>query len=212
MVFKCPSYSHRSPGAYMVSRMVRNSWGLLACVASISNRVIARKLEWEQKKMEGGRGGEGRRGNACLQTPRFRKTPLDISWFGSFVYWQLVKIEAFFFGSRPNFLNELVRKRLLCRLEVCSGRHVDVCMQARIHCRPLKGCMEKALNWMSPDLISKFPFWFVSVSERNWKENVAVCQSIWVFLQVPLSLAWVWVGWWYNAWQSRVPMFIITNT
>ena len=85
------------PGAYMVSRMVRNSWGLLACVASISNRVIARKLEREQKKWKG--GGEGRRGNACPQTPRFRKTPLDISRFGSFVYWQLIKIEAFFLLS-----------------------------------------------------------------------------------------------------------------
>ena len=29
--------------------------------------------------------GEGRRGNACLQTPRFWKTPLDILRFGSFV-------------------------------------------------------------------------------------------------------------------------------
>ena len=38
--------------------------------------------------------GEGRRGNACPQTPRFWKTPLDISWFGSFVNWQLVKIET----------------------------------------------------------------------------------------------------------------------
>ena len=53
----------------------------VACVASFSNRVMAQKLEWEQKK----RGGEGRRGNACPQTPRFWKTPLDISWFGSFV-------------------------------------------------------------------------------------------------------------------------------
>ena len=93
-----------------------------------------------------------------------------------------------------------------------SGRHVDVCMQARIHCRPVKGCMEKALNWMTPDLISKFSFWFVSISKRNWKENVAIYQSIWAFLQVPLTLAWVWVGWWYNAWESRVPMLIITNT
>ena len=56
-----------------------------ACVASVSNRVIARKLEREQKdkKLEGGEGGV--RGNACLQTPRFWKTPLDILRFGSFV-------------------------------------------------------------------------------------------------------------------------------
>ena len=34
-------------------------------------------------KVKGGR--EGRRGNACLQTPRFWKTPLDTSRFSSFV-------------------------------------------------------------------------------------------------------------------------------
>ena len=96
-----------------------------------------------------------------------------------------------FVCPRPNFLNELVWKCLLRRLEVCSGRHVDVCMQARIYCRPVEGCMEKAPNWMSPDSISKFSFWFVSISKRNWKENVTIYQSIWAFLQVPLSLAWV---------------------
>ena len=41
----------------------------LACVASISSRVIARKLEREQKKWKG--EGEERRGNACPQTPSF---------------------------------------------------------------------------------------------------------------------------------------------
>ena len=56
---------------------------LVACVASVSNRVIARKLERKQKKVEG--EGEGRRGNACPQAPRFWKTPLDISRFDSFV-------------------------------------------------------------------------------------------------------------------------------
>ena len=35
-----------------------------------------KRLKWE---------GEGRRGNASPQTPRFWKTPLDISRFGSFV-------------------------------------------------------------------------------------------------------------------------------
>ena len=30
-------------------------------------------------------GREGRRGNACPQTPRFWKTPFDTSLFGSFV-------------------------------------------------------------------------------------------------------------------------------
>ena len=48
-----------------------------------SRYYIARKLEREQKKWKG--EGEGRRGNACPQTPRFWKTPLDISRFGSFV-------------------------------------------------------------------------------------------------------------------------------
>ena len=57
---------------------------LLACVASVSSRVTARELEREQKKNWKGEG-EGRRGNACLQAPRFWKTPLDISRFGSFV-------------------------------------------------------------------------------------------------------------------------------
>ena len=67
----------------------------VACVASVSNRVIAWKYERKQKKkVEGGGEGEGRRGNACLQTPWFWKTPLDISRFGSFVNWQLVKIET----------------------------------------------------------------------------------------------------------------------
>ena len=33
----------------------------LACVASVSNRVIARKLERKQKKVEGGGGGEKRK-------------------------------------------------------------------------------------------------------------------------------------------------------
>ena len=35
------------------------------------------------KKMEGGGGGKKR--NACAQTSRFWKTPIDISRFGSFV-------------------------------------------------------------------------------------------------------------------------------
>ena len=36
-------------------------WFVLASVASVSNRVIARKLERKQKKVEGGRGGEKRK-------------------------------------------------------------------------------------------------------------------------------------------------------
>ena len=60
----------------------------LACVASVSNRVTARKLEREQKKKKGG---------------RFLHSPPPPPSF-------LV------FCSRPNFLEELARKRLLRRL------------------------------------------------------------------------------------------------
>ena len=41
-----------------------------------------------KKKWKG--EGVGRKGNACPQTPRFWKTPLEISRFVSFVNWQLV--------------------------------------------------------------------------------------------------------------------------
>ena len=41
---------------------------VVAFVASVSNRVIARKIEREQKKKRKGEG-EGRRENACPQTP-----------------------------------------------------------------------------------------------------------------------------------------------
>ena len=68
----------------------------LACVASVSNRVIARKLEREQKK-KGGRG----RGRGVIPLPLPRHS---------------------FFCSRPNFLDELARKRLLRRL-LANGRN-----------------------------------------------------------------------------------------
>ena len=42
------------------------------------------KVRAEAKKGLKGEG-EGERGNACPQTPRFWKTPLEISRFGSFV-------------------------------------------------------------------------------------------------------------------------------
>ena len=55
----------------------------LACVASVSRQITTRKFKSGSKNnMEGGE--ERRRGNACSQTPRFWKKPLDISRFGSF--------------------------------------------------------------------------------------------------------------------------------
>ena len=51
----------------------------LACVASVSNR--AKVIAEAKKRLK----GEGRRANACPQTPRFWRTPLGISRFGSFV-------------------------------------------------------------------------------------------------------------------------------
>ena len=70
----------------------------LACVPSVSSRVIARKLAREQKK----KGGRGRgRGVIPLPLPLSRHS---------------------FFCSRPNFLDELARKRLLRRL-LANGRN-----------------------------------------------------------------------------------------
>ena len=76
---------------------------LLACVASVSNRVTARKLEREQKKkkVEGGGGGEKRK-------PSFLHSPPAPPSF-------------LFFCSRPNFLDELARTRLLRRLTICKS-------------------------------------------------------------------------------------------
>ena len=46
---------------YVFSPFIPNTFVGLACVASVSNRVIARKLERKQKKVEGGGGGEKRK-------------------------------------------------------------------------------------------------------------------------------------------------------
>ena len=64
--------------------------GSVACVASVSNRVIARKLE-----VEGGGGGGG--GESLATPPPSPVIP-------------------FFFALVPAFLDELARKRLLRRL------------------------------------------------------------------------------------------------
>ena len=55
----------------------------LACVGSVCSRVTELVREQEKWKTKGGRGGE--KETAYLQTPRFWKTPLDISRFGSFL-------------------------------------------------------------------------------------------------------------------------------
>ena len=65
----------------------------LACVASVSNQVIARKLEREQKKKSG--RGKGRGEEEAL----FPSLPSSSSVIP-------------FFCSRPNFLDELARKHL----------------------------------------------------------------------------------------------------
>ena len=72
------------PRARMDTYLV--DWEPVACVASVSNRVIARKLEPKQKKRLKGEG-EGRRGN-FVPSP----SPV-INYF-------------FFFGSCPSFLDE----------------------------------------------------------------------------------------------------------
>ena len=65
---------------------------LVACLASVSNRVMARKLEREQKTKRWKGEGEGRRGTLPLPCP------------------------SFFSALVPTFLDELARKRLLRRL------------------------------------------------------------------------------------------------
>ena len=93
----CPLFSSPPQGIWQLTSphhlefAIQNK-KMLACVASVSNRVIARKLERKQKN--GWRGGEGEKRKRLPQAPQFWKTPLDISPFGSFVNWQLVKIEV----------------------------------------------------------------------------------------------------------------------
>ena len=62
-----------SPSKYDVTYSLRNK--------SFQSSYCAKGRAEAKKRLK----GEGRRGNACPQTPRFWKTPLDISRFGSFV-------------------------------------------------------------------------------------------------------------------------------
>ena len=49
-----------------------NEWINVACVASVSNRVIAQKLERKQKKVEGGGGGGGEKRKRLPANPSLR--------------------------------------------------------------------------------------------------------------------------------------------
>ena len=121
--------------------------GTLACVASVSNQVIAQKLEWEQKKWKG--EGEGRRGNACPQTPRFWKTSLDISRFGSFVNWQLVKID-----------NEQITK---FENRLCSLKHAP-----RYYKTEIRRSVPKKEGWNSKRVLRNFLFFIVKLNFERY--------------------------------------------
>ena len=66
---------------FRVNKRIKAIYADVACVASVSNRVIARKLERKQKKVEG--GGEKRK--RLPANPTILENALDISRFGSFV-------------------------------------------------------------------------------------------------------------------------------
>ena len=89
-----------SPGKYVNTPLFSGTRAKIqiARIASVSNRVIARKLELEQKKLKlkGGEGDAKRNKSFFLSLP--------------FPFISL-------FCSRPNFLHELARKRLLRRQE-----------------------------------------------------------------------------------------------
>ena len=69
-------------------------WGISLRSKRFQSSYCATVRAGAKKKKRWKGEGEGRRGNACPRTPRFWKTPLEISRFGSFVNWQLVKIEV----------------------------------------------------------------------------------------------------------------------
>ena len=127
----------------------------IACVASVPSRVIAPKLEREQKKkIEGGGGGEKRK--RCF----LRSLPPPPSFH--------------FFGSRPNFLDELARKRSLCRL-ISTPRRLARMLVIRwpsnnnsmchssislfLNCiRKINCWSTKCERWFIKSLFSLFPF------------------------------------------------------
>ena len=74
--FRCPCMSLRFGGP--------DTWVILSCTPNrptVSYHITENKRKKKKKKK---RGGKGRRANASPQTPRFCKTPLDISRFGLF--------------------------------------------------------------------------------------------------------------------------------
>ena len=106
------------------------------------------KVRAEAKKWLKGEG-EGRRGNACPQTPRFWKNSLDISRFGSFVNWQLVKID-----------NEQITKfeNLLCSLK-----------HAPRYCKTeIKRSVTKKEGWNSKRVLRNFLFFIVKLNFERY--------------------------------------------
>ena len=77
--------SFTGPKSTAVGRTVKASCSDLACVASVSVRIIEGKLGTRAKK-KGGKGegeGRGEKGDACLQTARFlSSTPPHSYLFG----------------------------------------------------------------------------------------------------------------------------------
>ena len=118
----------------------------LACVPSVSNRVIARKLEREQKK-KGGRG----RGRGVIPLPSPSPSPVIP-----------------FFCSRPNFLEELARKRLLRRL-LANGRLTDATVGS---------CWQRMLRPFARDLILSCLFYIKSQRPINQNSNSSNCCQI----------------------------------
>ena len=79
--------SFTGPKSTAVGRTVKASCSDLACVASVSDRVIARKLGTRAKKREvrGGRGrGEKKETLACKPHNSFSSLPLPILFFLTF--------------------------------------------------------------------------------------------------------------------------------